>query len=80
MRRIIYTSRRLNKGDLAELDAIVAESIARNAKAGITGMLWSDSVISLRLSKAVMTKSVPRWTVFGPIRGTRISTWFLIAL
>jgi hypothetical protein len=42
MRRIIYTSRPLTKGDLAELDAIVAESIARNTKAGITGMLWSD--------------------------------------
>jgi hypothetical protein len=42
MRRIIYTSRPLTKADLAELDAIVAESIARNTKAGITGMLWSD--------------------------------------
>lgn len=42
MRRIIYTSRSLTKGDPAELDAIVAESIAWNTKAGITGMLWSD--------------------------------------
>jgi hypothetical protein len=42
MRRIIYTSRSLIEGNLAELDAIVAESIARNSNAGITGMLWSD--------------------------------------
>ena len=42
MRRIIYTSRSLIRDDLAELDAIVAEAIVRNGKAGITGMLWSD--------------------------------------
>ncbi|MBD8620443.1 BLUF domain-containing protein [Sphingomonas sp. CFBP 13728] len=42
MRRIIYTSRPLTEANLAELDAIVAESIARNTKVGITGMLWSD--------------------------------------
>jgi hypothetical protein len=39
MRRIIYTSRALIKGDLAELDAILAESIAWNTTAGVTGML-----------------------------------------
>jgi hypothetical protein len=43
MRRIIYTSRSLTEGNLAELDAIVAESIVWNTKAGITGMLWSDN-------------------------------------
>jgi hypothetical protein len=42
MRRIIYTSRSLIEGDLAELDAIVSVSIACNTTAGITGMLWSD--------------------------------------
>jgi hypothetical protein len=42
MRRIIYTSRSLIEGNLAELDAILAESIAWNTTAGITGMLWSD--------------------------------------
>jgi hypothetical protein len=42
MRRIIYISRSLTDGNLAELDAIVAGSIARNSKVGITGMLWSD--------------------------------------
>jgi hypothetical protein len=42
MRRIIYTSRSLIEGSLAELDSILAESIALNTKAGITGMLWSD--------------------------------------
>jgi len=42
MRRIIYTSRSLTGGVLAEIDAIVAISIVLNIKAGITGMLWSD--------------------------------------
>jgi hypothetical protein len=42
MRRIIYTSRSRTRGDLAELDAIMEVSIARNIEAGITGMLWSD--------------------------------------
>ncbi|WP_010188000.1 BLUF domain-containing protein [Sphingomonas sp. PAMC 26605] len=42
MRRIIYTSISLTGTDLAELDAIVTESIASNTKAGITGMLWSN--------------------------------------
>jgi hypothetical protein len=42
MRRIIYTSRSRTRDDLAELDAIMEVSIARNIEAGITGMLWSD--------------------------------------
>lgn len=42
MRRIIYISKSLTKAGLAELDAIVAASIALNTKTGITGMLWSD--------------------------------------
>jgi hypothetical protein len=42
MRRIIYISRSLTGGNLAKLDAIVAESIVWNTTAGITGMLWSD--------------------------------------
>jgi hypothetical protein len=42
MRRIIYISRSFTRVDPAELNAIVAESIARNTEAGITGMLWFD--------------------------------------
>jgi hypothetical protein len=80
MRRIIYTSRSLIEGNLAELDAIMAESTAWNTTAGITGMLWSDGANFAQVIEGAHTEVGPRWTAFGVIRDTLISRWFLIAL
>ena len=42
MRRMIYVSKATIGDDVAQLDAIVVESVARNTSVGVTGMLWFD--------------------------------------
>ena len=42
MRRIIYISKARIGDDVDQLAAIVAESVACNTIAGVTGMLWFD--------------------------------------
>jgi hypothetical protein len=42
LRRLIYLSRSLVGADPSALEPIVSSSIARNAEADVTGMLWAD--------------------------------------
>ena len=44
MRRLIYISQSRIGSDLEGLGQIVEQSSVRNLEAGITGMLWSDTV------------------------------------
>jgi hypothetical protein len=80
MRRIIYTSRSLIEGGLAELDAILAESIAWNTTAGITGMLRSDGANFAQVIEGAHDEVGTTMDCIRPIPDTLISRWFLIAL